>query len=43
MGSACTTHERDKYKKKSENLKERDNVEGLGVGGKIILERILRK
>jgi hypothetical protein len=43
MGGACSPmgEMRNAYKTWTENLKGRDHVEDLGVGGRIILEVIL--
>jgi len=42
MGRACSTHWTGE-KCWSENLKERDHLEDLGVDGRAILEFILEK
>jgi hypothetical protein len=45
MGGACSMHRRIEMHTKfwSENLKERDHLEYLGVEGKVILKSILGK
>jgi hypothetical protein len=45
MGGTCSIHERQEVRRKnwSENLKERDHLEGFGLDGRIILKRTLKK